>query len=265
MLIFNELIQNATLLFSIVKREILLKYKHSFIGIFWALLTPLFLLCVYTFVFGYVFKFKWGGDLNQSNLDFALILFCGLMVLNFTNEIIGQSPTILLNHSQLITKMVFPIGIIPAIVPCVALVNFLISMMIWLAFNALHGKGMSVEFLVLIVVLPPVFILGLGLAYTFAIAGLIVRDLQHLATLITSTLLFVSPIFYEVDAVPPQFQIIFYINPLTHIIESMRKVMINHQLPSINDLILCWGFAIAALIMGVTIFQKFRRNIPHHI
>ncbi|MGM1346806.1 ABC transporter permease [Serratia liquefaciens] len=222
----GELVQNRRLLFSLIKREIALKYKGSFFGSTWALLLPIFMLIIYTFVFSSVFKAKWGVHAdNAPKGEFALILFIGVIAYNFFSECITRSPSIITGNPNYVKKVVFPLNILPCVYVFSALFNAFLTISVWLVCYLFIIGMPHFSFLLFPIILLPLVIFSLGVSYLFSSAGAYFRDINQVTGLLATALMFLSPIFYPVSAVPEKFRVFMNINPLTPAVEMLREIM----------------------------------------
>ncbi|MCQ9136614.1 ABC transporter permease, partial [Streptomyces sp. IBSBF 2807] len=114
-----------------IKREVIGRYKGSFLGIFWSFFNPVLMLAVYTFVFSVVFKARWTGG-TDSKTEFALVLFGGLMVFNLFAECVNRAPGVILANANYVKKVVFPLEILPWVNLGSAMFHFLVSLSVWL-------------------------------------------------------------------------------------------------------------------------------------
>lgn len=228
-------------------------------GLMWSVLNPLLLLSVYTFVFSVVFKARWGGDDTLSHADFALNVFTGLIFFNLFAECFGRSATLILHHSTYVTKVVFPLEILPWMVLGSALFHFLIGLFILLCFKTyLHGSvPFSLMYLPLLLI--PFCLLLMGLMWFLSALGVYLRDIGQLIGLVTTVLMFLSPIFYPVTALPEPYRILFLLNPMTFIIEQARILMGGGMLLwqplgiyALFSATICW--------IGFVWFQKTRKG-----
>jgi lipopolysaccharide transport system permease protein len=212
---------------------------------------------VYVAVFGVVMKVRWGysGDTKE----YAFMMFAGLMVFNAFAECLNRSPKLISSNPNFVKKIVFPLEILPWVVSLNALAHLMISTGLWLlGFTLLFGMPhSSVIFfpLILIACLPMLLAVG----WLFASIGVIARDLEQLASLFTRVLLFISPVFYSVDAAPALVRSWMIINPLSFIIEQMRCVLYLGKAPDMTGLLIY--FVIASLTSAFTLFI-FRRLRP---
>ena len=128
---FANLWRNRELIKASAKREVLGRYRGSFLGVLWSFFNPLFMLAVYTFVFSVVFQARWGGG-SGSKTEFALVLFAGLLVFNLFAECINRAPGLILSNTNYVKKVVFPLEILPFVALLSALFHTLISLGVWL-------------------------------------------------------------------------------------------------------------------------------------
>ena len=140
--------ENADLIIQLTKRDILSRYRGSFLGLIWTFLNPLLLLLIYTFVFSVVFKAKFGLS-GETGVDFAIILFSGLILHQFLAECAIQSMALVVGNPTYVTKVVFPLEILSVVSVLSSLFNAFISLVILLlAFLAVrHFVNWTVVFL----------------------------------------------------------------------------------------------------------------------
>lgn len=228
-------------------------------GLAWSVVNPLLLLAVYTFVFSVVFKARWGGNEALSHADFALNVFTGLIFFNLFAECFGRSATLILHHATYVTKVVFPLEILPWTVLGSALFHFLIGCFILLCFQAyLHGT-ISFSLLYLPLLLAPFCLLLMGLMWFLSALGVYLRDIGQVIGLVTTMLMFLSPIFYPVTALPEPYRILFLLNPMTFIIEQARSLL-NDGMPLWQPLGIYALFSAFACWAGFAWFQKTRKG-----
>lgn len=258
--LFGTIWVNRNLITDLIKREIAIKYKGSFFGLFWSLLTPILMLAVYTFVFSFVFNARWGGDGNGSKIEFALLLFSGLMIFNLFAECIGRAPGLIFENSSYVKKIVFPLEVLPLVILGASLAQFLISFLVWVFFYFLFIGKLHFYIFLLPVALTPFLILVSGMTMVISAIGVYVRDVSQIINVIITMTLFLSPIFYPASALPAQFQILFNLNPLTIPIESIREVLYFGEFTLLWPLIYYAVVALCVQIFAFLIFQKLRNG-----
>ena len=253
------------------QREVQGRYRGSMLGWGWSLITPLLMLAVYTFVFSQIFRARW-GDLQQSGpLVFAINLFAGLIVFNFFAETANRGPGLILSNANLVTKVIFPLEILPAVTVATALFHALTSLVVLVAFqvtnglisagaSSANGLGIHPTLLWLPLVWLPLVSCCLALGWLLSALGVFLRDLGQVIGVFVNLLMFLSAVFYPLSSLPPQWQPLLQLNPLVLVIEQTRRVAVNGQLPSLSYLL--WGGLIGLLACELSFrsFQKARRG-----
>ena len=258
--LIRSLWQHRQLIIQMTKREVIGRYKGSVMGLLWSFLNPLFMLAVYTFVFSVVFKSRWGVGEEESKTQFAIVLFVGLIVHGLLAEVLNRAPGLILGNVNYVKKVVFPLDILPVVSMGAALFHSLISLLVLLiAFIAFNGYlHWTVIFLPL--VLLPLVILTLGMAWFLASLGVFLRDISQTIGILTTVLMFISPVFFPVTALPEQYRPIIMANPLTFIIEQSRAVLVWGHMPDWSGLLIYTLCAIAVAWAGFVWFQKTRKG-----
>jgi lipopolysaccharide transport system permease protein len=255
-----SLIQNRQLIYQMTKREVIGRYKGSVFGLAWSFFNPVLILVIYTFVFSVVFKARWGTSTSDSKTEFALILFVGLIIFNLFSETINRAPGLILNNVNYVKKVVFPLEILPVINFAAALFHALISVTaMLLAFLLLNGF-INWTAIFLPIVLLPFALLTLGISWFIASLGVFARDIGQAIGVVITLLMFLSPVFYPITALPEQFQIWILLNPISFIIEQARAVLFFGQLPDWFWLGLYFIFATIVMLLGYAWFQKTRKG-----
>ena len=253
--------RNRQLIVQMTKREVVGRYKGSVMGLTWSFFNPVLMLGVYTFVFSEIFQSRWGGiGGDDSKTQFAVVLFVGMIVLNLFSEVLNRAPGLILANVNYVKKVVFPIEILPVIAMGVALFHCLISLAVLLAAFALFNGYLHWTAVFIPLVLLPIVILTLGLAWLLASLGVFLRDVGQTISIITTVLMFLSPVFYPVAAVPERFLPFIMSNPLTFIIEQAREVLIWGHLPNWMGLGIYTLVSTVVAWVGYAWFQKTRKG-----
>lgn len=255
----ESLWHNRHLIWQMAKREIVGRYRGSLFGLLWSFFNPVFMLTIYTFVFSVVFKAKWNAG-SESKTEFAIILFAGLIVFNLFAETVSRSPSLILSNVNYVKKVVFPLEILPVVSIVASAFHSLVSIGVLLLFKLIINHQLEFTILLLPLVLAPLLIFTLGLSWFLASLGVYLRDVSQTIGLITSALMFVSPIFFPLSALPGHFQQIVLLNPLTFIIEQGREVLIFGRLPNWGGLGIYCLASLAVAVLGLSWFQKTRKG-----
>jgi lipopolysaccharide transport system permease protein len=257
----RSLWRNRQLVVQMTKREVVGRYKGSAMGIAWSFFNPVFMLVVYTFVFSEIFKSRWGGvGGDDSKTQFAVVLFVGMIVLNLFSEVINRAPNLIISNVNYVKKVVFPIEILPVIAMGAALFHGLVSVGVLLSAFAVFNGYLQWTGVFLPLVVFPLVILCLGISWMLASLGVFLRDVGQTIAILTTVLMFLSPVFYPITAVPERFRPFIMLNPLTFIIEQARDVLIWGNFP---DWVGLAAYTVAATLvawLGFAWFQKTRKG-----
>jgi lipopolysaccharide transport system permease protein len=228
-------------------------------GLLWSFLIPLFSLIVYTFVFSTVLKAKWSVG-GESKAEFALVLFAGLLVFNLFSDCINRAPTLILNNQNYVTKVIFPLEILALVVVGAAIFQFLIGLgVLLLGFTLIFGLPPSTMFNLPLIIMP-LTLLIIGISWFISSLGVYLRDINQIVFLVTTLLMFLSPIFYPVTALPNEYQKLLFLNPLTFIIEQFRVIIFLGEMPNYLGLIAYSLISLLIMFFGFIWFQKTRRG-----
>ena len=250
---------NRQLIARMGQREIIGRYKGSAMGLAWSFITPLFMLAIYTFVFSVVFQARWGTS-EESKTQFAVVLFAGLIVHTLFSDVINRAPQLVLGNVNYVKKVVFPLEILPVVQLLSATFHALVNVAVLIAAQLVFQGSLPITALLLPVVLLPFLLLTLGLAWCLASLGVFVRDVGQTINLITSVMLFMSPVFFPVQSLPPALQPWMHLNPLTFVIEQVREVVVWGRLPDWQGLAVYSLASIATAWLGFAWFQKTRKG-----
>lgn len=228
---FAMLWRQRVLVRRLAARELQARYRSSMLGLAWAVLLPLGMVAVYTFVFAHIMQVRWQG-IGGSPEIFAAFLLTGLIVHQLLSECLGRAPGLVIESRNYVTKVVFPLQVLPAVTVASAGVGALIGLAILLALTAATSGPPPWTAL-----LSPLVLLGmapmlLGLCWLIAAFGVFVRDLAQIMPVVLNALMFLGPVIYPRSAVPEPFDTLILFNPSTVPIEAMRALVFGHPFPT---------------------------------
>lgn len=229
--------QKIRLLKQLTVRDIETRYRGSGLGIFWAVATPLLNLAVFTFVFGTVFQSRWAGSQSTgSTYEFAVILFIGLITFQFLADILNRAPSLIRSQPGYVTKIQFPLELMPLAVVLGSNFNLLIGILITLPFIYFVFGSIPLMALMLPVVLFPFAVLCAGLSWLIASLGVFIRDISQVVPSITTAMLFLSPVFFPLDVLPQWVLPFIYANPITVPVDQVRDILVFGIFPDLRIL-----------------------------
>jgi lipopolysaccharide transport system permease protein len=256
----RDLWRHRYLTLQLARREVVGRYRGSVMGLAWSFFHPLIMLTIYTFVFSVVFKTRWGVETEGGQAAFAVILFAGMIVHGLFAEVLNRTPSLIFQNANYVKRVIFPLEVLPLTTLISALFHTLISLaVLLLAIVVLRGQ-LHWTVLFVPVVLLPLIMLSLGVAWFLAALGVYVRDVGQVMGVVATVLLFVSPVFFPLSAMPPAFQQFMLLNPLTFIIEQLRAVLLFGQLPNATGLGIYLTISMLVLWLGFSCFQKMRKG-----
>ena len=251
--------RHRELLAALSRRDVVGRYRGSFMVLAWSFLHPLVMLAVYTFVFGLVFRARWDAG-TGSTAEFALVLFAGLLVFNVFAECVNRAPSLVLSNPGYVKKVIFPLEVLPYVSLAASLFHFAIGVVVWLVFHAIFIGTPPATVVLLPVVLVPLALLSLGVSWFIASLSVYLRDVAHVVGVATTALLFVTPVFYPVSALPEAWRPWMRVNPLTDIVEATRAVMVWGRAPDWPHFVLSLVVSAIVAWLGYAWFQKTRRG-----
>lgn len=257
------LTSQAYLAGQLTRREVAQRYRTTVLGALWTVLQPLFMLAIFTFVFGFVMKARWPGlaaEDGPSGLQFASLLFSGLLLHGFLAECLGQAPGLVVGHVNYVKRLIFPLEVLALPLVGSALVHLLVGLAILGVFVVVAFGGLPPTALLVPVVLAPFLVLMTGLVWLLAALGVFFRDIGQVIGVIVTALLFLSPIFFPIENLPAVARDLVVLNPLTVIVTEIRAVAIWGKPPDWTALGIYTVVSFLVAWIGYYSFVRLRRS-----
>ena len=254
-----SLLRHRGLVAMMVRRDIASRYKGSYLGWIWELFNPALMLAVYTFLFAGIFGARWAG-VGDSKLHFGVILFAGLLVHGCFADLVNRSSGLVVSHANYVKRVIFPLEILSVVALGTAIFHVAIGFGVLLLALLALGQPIHAAVITIPLILLPLFLLALGVSWTLASIGVFVRDVGQFVALLTTALMFVSPIFYPLSAVPSAWQAAFRLNPLVFFIEQVRAAVIWGVWPEWPLLVAWFVGALLVAWAGHAWFQLTRKG-----
>jgi lipopolysaccharide transport system permease protein len=236
------------LLRELVARDMKLLYKRSVLGIAWTLINPLLQLAVFSFVFQLV--------LSANIPNYSSFAFCGLLVWTWFQNSLFQATGAIIANRPLIRQPGFPIAILPIVIVITGLIHFLLALPLLIIFLAVDGVELKPVLLVLPILMALQFALTVSLAYLLAALNVTFRDTQHTLGVLLQLFFYLTPIFYDITNVPKDYQSLYYLNPMVHLVTAYRTVLMQGAQPNWLPLMLIGLITTLALPVGYRIFSS---------
>ncbi len=255
----RTLIAQHELVAELVRSDIAGRYRGSMLGILWSLASPLLLLAAFTFVFGTVFRARWGGAVTSQG-EFALVLFPGILLHAFLAESFNRAPSVVTAVPNYVKKVVFPLDLLPLVAVITSGFHALIGFAVLVGALLLAHGNLPLTAIAVPAIVAPFVVLILGVTWFLAALGVYLRDIAQVIGLVTMLLMFLSPVFYPTSALPDAYRGWLALNPLTLPLEATRGALIWGRWPDWSTLGVYTIVAIAVAGAGYWWFQKSRKG-----
>jgi lipopolysaccharide transport system permease protein len=253
-----ELPRHLDLVRTMTRREVALRYKGSVLGIMWAVLTPLMLIAIFTFIFAGVFRARFGT--SGSGWDYALYLFCGLLPWTAFQEAVQSASQTVVQRANLVKRVVFPLEILPVAQALASLVNQMFGTLVFLAATLVIRRELHLSILWLPVLIVPQLVATFGVAWFISSVGVFLRDVVQGVTLVLMAWMYLTPIIYPESIVPERYRPLVNLNPFAGLIRSYRNTMLEGAPPDWAGLAYFTAFALCCFFAGYWWFAKTRRH-----
>jgi lipopolysaccharide transport system permease protein len=246
------------------RRNIEIRHRGSRLGPLWALLTPLSMLALYFFVFGYVYETRYGSFPGETKYDFSLALLLSLALFHVFTEMLSTAPGLIIANPNFVKKVVFPLEVLPVAQLGAAAYHFGATLLLVLFGSIFSTKGLSWEVLWLPVLVLPMLVLSLGIGFLLSALGVFVRDIGQVTAFIATALLFASAVMYPTSKLPADFQWLRF-NPLLQMVDLARRTILWQQPIAWDRLAYVYGCAALICVVGAIFFALLRKSFAEVI
>jgi lipopolysaccharide transport system permease protein len=254
----TSLSNNRGLIRSMVRRDIMARYRGSFGDVLWTILNPLLLMVTYFFVFGVVLQSRFGPDNSRSG--FALYFLAGMLPWLAFSEAVGRAPHVMIEHRNFIKKLLFPVEILPVTQVVSGLVTQAFATAIFFIGVFIFRGDFPVSAMWLPVLLVPQFLFTLGTAWFLAGLGVFMRDLGQMIGFVLTLWFFLTPICYPEASLPQEAASILSKNPIYVLVRGYRDIFLESRAPAFHSMWKLWLVSGAVFILGHAWFHKLRKS-----
>jgi lipopolysaccharide transport system permease protein len=235
------------------------RYRGSYLGILWAVLNPLLMLAIYFVVFGVIFGGHFRDPKVESLKDFAMAMFLGLTLYQLLAETLGAAPLLITGNANLVKKVVFPLEVLPLAQAGSLWFNLAIGLLLALGGWVLIGNSLTLTGLAwLPVILLPLLMLSVGVAWLLSALGVFFRDLAQAMPYVAQVVMYSSAVFYPVSRIPANVWAILKWNPFLQTVVLAREVVLWNLPVHLNRLGYTYAAGLASLVVGRWVFLKLR-------
>ena len=249
-----ELWQYRDLLYTLVSRDLKLRYKQTALGVAWVILQPLLAAGIFSFVFGKVAK------LPSGNLPYLVFSYAGLLGWNLFSGILTRISGSLVANSHLIAKVFFPRLILPLSSVGSVLVDFAVAAAMMAGLMIVYHIVPTMMLVLLPIWMAVLMAMALGAGLISAALSVSYRDVQYIIPVLTQIMLYASPVAYSVASVPGKDRWVYQLNPLTPPLEAMRASLLGTPFPDLQTLGISCATALIVLLIGLYSFKRMERK-----
>ena len=251
MLEYCELVRNLTI------KEFKLRYRNSVLGFLWSLLNPLAMMAILTLVFSTLLKF---GIEN-----FPVFLLPALLAWRFFSISTSMSLWSIIGNSPLVTKVFFPRWLLVLSSNLANLIGSSLEFAASLPLLILLGMRLAYITLLLPILLMIEFLLIVGVSLPLAALNVYYRDINQIWDIALQAGFFLTPIIYSITLIPSRYAFFYSLNPITRVIESIRKILYHNALPNIGDLTIPIVGGLLLLLVGFAVFHRLEPRFAEEI
>lgn len=254
------------LMTQLISRDFKVKYKRSVLGILWSLLNPILMMSVMAIVFSQMFKFKVEG------INYLVYLMTGLIMFNYFSAASNAAMTSVVENFTLINKVYIPKYIFP-IAKCLFVgIDFLLTLIPWLAIIALSYVGLgeytchfNIYFLILPYIFFCMFLFTCGMGLLLSCASVFLRDVFHIYGIALTLWNYLTPVFYSIEILPAKLQTLMQFNPLFQFLNAARSIVLYGQRPSFTTLGILTLIGVGTLAIGSFVFRKKQDKFIYYV
>ena len=256
--VFSGLRERGFLFSELVKRDFKKKYKRTYLGMLWSVLSPMLTLLVMSLVFKHFF----GNDTPH----YTIYLFCGNIIFSFFSDSTSGGMGALLANADIFTKIKLPKFLFLLSRNVSSLINFGLTFAVFILFCIFDGITVTPMFFALIIPIICLSVFNIGVGLILSALFVFFRDMQYLWSVFTLLLMYLSAIFYTTDRFAEiGVERLFLLNPVYVYIKYFREAVINGALPSLPYHLLCFGYALLALTVGATVYRCCNEKFLYYV
>ena len=251
--LFCNLFRYRELILMMTWRDFSSRYRGSMGGLVWSVIQPLVMMGIYTIVFSLFLKIRFSTD--ASPFTFSVYLLCGLLPWTAFSEGISRCKDVIRSNSNLVKRVVFPLEILPLNLTLAATIQQVIGLLLllplaWIVSGNVHWTIFLVPFFLAMQLL-----FALGMNWIAASLAVYIPDIGHVLNMVLAVWMFLTPIFYPQDLIPPQALFLVDVNPMARLVQLYRGAFMSGQLPALESMLGTFLFCFAIFLSGYFWFQ----------
>ncbi|MFZ4622231.1 MAG: ABC transporter permease [Bacteroidota bacterium] len=251
---FREFYAYKDLIYYMVNREIMVRYRQTFLGAVWVLLQPFISMVVFSVFFWKMAK------MPSDNYPYPLFCYPALLVWFYFSSTVSFSSNSLVNNSSLITKVFFPRIIIPTSMSVVGLIDFCVSLIMMFGVMTYYSHYPTFKVFFLVIPLALLILTASGIGYFFSALNVKYRDVKYTVPFIIQLWMYVSPVVYPLSIVPERYRLLYALNPIVGIIEGFRFSFLQSYVVSVPLFLISATVGLSFFAGGTLFFARLERK-----
>jgi len=243
------------LLNTLTRHRISVRYKQSMLGVFWAVLQPLSMMLIFTFIFSLIARVPTGDR------PYAIFAFAGLLPWNYFSSGVANATNSLVSHSQFVTKVYFPREILPITYVLAALFDSVVASSVMIGLMIFYRVPPSLNLFYLIPIVLILTCFALAISFLLSATQVRFRDIGVAVPLFLQLWMFATPVVYPLSAVPARLQSIYRLNPMVGVIENFRRVLLEGEVPEFRSLIFAALVSLVLLLLSYLYFKRIEATM----
>ena len=253
----NKISEYKFLFKQLVKRDFKKRYKGTVLGMLWSILYPLLDLVILVIIFTKL--------LGRDTPHYPIYVFCGTIMMAYFREATREGMNSLRANRNIITKVKMPNFLFLISKNVSSLFNFLLTLCIFFILCIVDGIKFRMLFTLLIFPIICITIFNIGVSFILSTCYVFFRDTAYLYDLLLIIINYLSATFYRIDSFRIRVKILFLLNPIFCYIEYFREVVIYNAIPSVGLHLLCLGYSLFYLLVGIFVYKKNKKKFIYNL
>jgi len=251
-----KLWQYRDLLYTLSLHRIKVRYKQSVLGIFWAILQPLSMMFIFTFIFSLIARMP-----QEGAPSYAIFVYAALLPWNYFSTGVGNATNSLVSHSQFVTKVYFPREILPFTYIVAALFDFGVASVLLGALMIYYRVALTLNVLYVVPIILVLSCFATAISLIFSATQVRIRDIGVAVPLLMQLWMFATPVIYPLSAVPVRLRPLYMFNPMVGIIENFRQVVLRGQALDARSLSISAVISVVLLLVSYLYFKHIEATM----
>ena len=254
----RKLAQYRDLVWTLSLHRIKVRYKQSVLGVFWAILQPLSVMLIFTFVFSLIAR------MPSEGAPYAIFAYTALLPWNYFSSAVSNATSSLTSHAQFVTKVYFPREILPITYVVAAFFDFVVASVLLAGLMVYYRVPLTINALYAVPIILILSCFALAMSFFFSATQVRFRDIGVAVPLLLQVWLFATPVIYPLSAVPVHLRQFYELNPMVGVIEGFRQAILKGEAPESASLLVSAAISIVLLVFSYLYFKRVEATMADY-